>query len=261
MPDIEKKLRIQLFDEEFNMLSDRLVSQYTEFGRGPGEVHEGPLKIEVCLFSKEDVDQFKTYLETMRGHIPMDSYKAKRGRKKAPKDIEGFRDYIAEQMAGYEALPELITMLREQGFLFSSLDLLKDMGYPIQVSKVYRKYKFMVRLLRKAKNPANDKYDPSLLIGIKGGKVIGISGEDMLFEKIFDEDADKMIKIPAKAKVKFPDYLNQDERNKFRSEMQLLKDDPERNPTGFYKRWVWEVKQNSPEGIEFPRIETIPSPY
>lgn len=261
MPEIEKKLRIQLFDDEFNMLSDRLVTQYTEMNRGPEKPHKGPLKIEVCLFTKEDVDLVKAYLAMLQGEIPILSDKSKRGRKKIPKSTEGFRDHMAKEMESYSTLAETITVLRNNGFVFSSLELLKDMGYPIQVSKIYKKYRFMVRLMRAAKNPVNDKYDPSFLVGIRGGKVIGLSGEDVLFQKEFKEDANKMIKIPAKAKVRFPSYLNQDERNKFRAEMQLLKEDDTKNPTGFYKRWVWEVHQNSPEGITFPRIESIPSPF
>jgi len=261
MPDIEKKLRIQLFDEEYNMLSDRLVTQYTEFHRGPQEPHKGPLKIEVCLFTKEDVDLFKTYLDTIQGEIPLDSYKTRRGRKKAPKDVAGFREHLLEDITEYKTLNQLITTLREQGFIFTSLDLLKDMDYPIQVSKVHKKYKFMVRLMKKAKNPMNDKYDPSLLVGFKGPKVIVVSGEEVVFTNTFPEGDDKMVKVPAKAKVKFPIYLTQAERNKFRAEMQLLKDDENRNPSGFYKRWVWEVQKSSPEGIDFPRIDSITSPY
>jgi copper oxidase (laccase) domain-containing protein len=44
MASIEKKMRIQLFDPEFNMVSDRLVSQDTEFYKGPPE--EGNLDLK-----------------------------------------------------------------------------------------------------------------------------------------------------------------------------------------------------------------------
>jgi len=263
MPDIEKKLRIQLFDKDMNMLSDRLVTQYTEFSKGPQEPHKGPLKIEACLFTKEDVDLFKGYLDAVRGDIPMDSYKSKRGRKKSVKSVEGFRDHMVREIEEYTSIDQLVKELRDNGFVFSSLALLKDMGYPIQVGILHqKKYKFMVRLMRKAKNPLNDKYDPSLLIGFSDNKVLGYSGEDIVLEKEFEDTKGRvMIKIPAKAKVKFPDYLHQDERNKFRAEMQLLKDNPDKNPSKFYQRWVWEVKKSSPEGIEFPRIDSIISPY
>ncbi len=261
MPDIEKKLRIQLFDDEFNMLSDRLVTQYTEFNKGPGEIHKGPMKVEVCLFSKEDVDLFSEYLKLIQGSIPMETFKQKRGRKKAPKGIEGFRDHIIEEIKEFEKSKDLIAVLRDNDFIFTSLELLRDLGYPISVSKIHRKgYKFMARITKKAKNPIRDKYDPSLLIGFKGSKMIAYSGEEVILEKAFEESVDAMIKVPARAKVRFPEWFTTSERNNFRAEMKLLIDTESREPSRFYKRWVWEVKRVSPEEIDFPRLGSIAKP-
>ncbi|RLC98570.1 MAG: hypothetical protein DRI46_11085 [Chloroflexi bacterium] len=265
--EVQNKMRIQLFDEGFNMISDRLVTQGIELRKGPAEVHKGAMKIECCLFSKEDIDHFKIYLDMVRGEIPLETQKKVRGRKKAPKDVEGFREFmvkVIDELTKAEELPkpkELIDRCREEGMVFTSLEFLKDMGYPILVGKLHQKYKYMARLLKKAKNPANDKYDPSLLVGFKGDKVIIYSGAEVLWQGHSGDSADSMIKVPAKAKVKFPPYLNQLERNKFRAEIQLLKDDKERKPSKFYQRWVAEIANESPDGIEFPRAKDIPNPY
>jgi len=263
MPDVEKKIRIQTFDKDLNMLSDRLVTQYTEFNKGPAEVHKGPMKIEVSLFTKEDVVEFKTYLDMLVGVIPIAASKKKRGRKKAPKDVEGFREYMVGILKGIEKPTDalVIKACREQGMVFTSLEFLKDMGYPILVPKIHRKYRFMAQLVKKAKNPLNDKYNPSLLVGFKGTKVVVYSAEELLLELSVKPDEHTSIKIPAKVKVKFPVYLTQEERNKFRAEMQILKDNPEKKPTKWYERWVHKIAKESPEGIKFPRIETIPNPY
>lgn len=263
MPEIEKKMRIQTFDEDFNMLSDRLVSQYSEFNKGPGKVHEGPLKVEVSLFSKEDVDKFRQYLEMLKGIIPIETTKKKRGRKRSPKDVEGFREFMVKKLSGLENPSDamVIQACREEGMVFTSLEFLHDMGYPILVPKLHRKYRYMAQLVKKAKNPINDKYNPSLLVGLKGNRVVVYSAEELLLELAVTKDEDAKIKIPAKVKVKFPVYLTQDERNKFRAEMQILKDNPEKKPTKWYARWVHEVAKESPEGVKFPRIESIPSPY
>ena len=50
MPNINKKIRIQYFDENFNLLDDKLLLQDITLSQGPKDIHKGPLKIEVCLF-------------------------------------------------------------------------------------------------------------------------------------------------------------------------------------------------------------------
>jgi hypothetical protein len=56
---MEKKLRIQLFDDEGRMVDDRTVSQDPEIYSGPKENHNGLFRIEFTLNTKDDVEKAK----------------------------------------------------------------------------------------------------------------------------------------------------------------------------------------------------------
>jgi len=262
MPEMEKRMRVQLFDKDLNAVSDKVIGQDREFLRGPKEPHDGPLKLEICLFDEKDIDGFIKYIARMRGHLPIATPQKVKAAGRLPKDVQGFRHFIVNQLGVQEGPAQIIEMLRKEGFIFTSLDLLEDMGYPIGVSSIHRKsYKFMARIMKKAKNPVNDKYDPSILMGFKGNKVVAYSGEELLSENKYEKGLEKEIKVPAKARVKFPPYLLQEERNKFRAEMEMLKADPERKVSSFYTRWLSEVAKHSPMEVEFPRSKDLPDAY
>jgi hypothetical protein len=74
-------------------------------------------------------------------------------------------------------------------------------------------------------------------------------------------DIATQIKIPVKFKVKFPIYMQHEERSQFRVQVQLLREDPELKPTKLYVRWLSEVMRASPKEIQFPRSAEIMDPY
>lgn len=74
------KLRITTLSENGTPLSDRLVDAYTEMNSGPKVQHKGPIRVEVTLTNKQDVDNFKSYLERLVGILPIKNPSAGRGR-------------------------------------------------------------------------------------------------------------------------------------------------------------------------------------
>ena len=63
------KLRITTLEENGSYIQDRLVDAYTEMNSGPKVQHNGPIRIEVTLTCKQDVENFKTYLDRLVGNL------------------------------------------------------------------------------------------------------------------------------------------------------------------------------------------------
>jgi len=263
MAEIIPKMRLQLYDTEFNMLSDRLVEQGPEFAKGPKEAHAGPLKIEFSLFTQEAAEQALEYLGKLKGSLPIADRKLqKRGRKKIKDSSPSFREELVEMIKA-STNPKLLTdALREQGFVFTSLEYLEDLGNPLAVGPVHRKkYQWLVRLIRKAKNPLNNRYDMSLLIGFKDNKLIVYSGDEVIWTTTMEGTIETHIKVPVKFKVKFPPYMSHEERAQFRIQMEKMKADPTLAPTRLYTRWLSDTMRASPLSIEFPGMDTIKDMY
>jgi len=227
---MEQKMRIQLFDPEFNQISDRLVTQGPEFDKGPKNIEQvngGGIKVEFSLFTAQDVDLCITYLRQLVGDLPLDAPKQKRGRKKLNASSPNFRDELIDHISTILSSTELVEYLKAEGFVFTTLDYLEDLGNPIAVSKSHRKrYKWLVRLIRQAKNPLNNRYDISILIGFRGEKLMVYSGEEILHKATLTNSIEIHIKVPVKFKVKFPPYMQHDERAQFRAQMEKLKNRP-----------------------------------
>ncbi len=255
---------------EMNQLTDRLVDPDVEFRKGPKDISPGPIRVEVMLQDKDDIEKVIEYLKQLSGLVPIPVPTSKRGRKpKSSVDSESlaFHDELVDAIEGMEDPDDILDLLREHSFVGITLEYLKDLGLPIvfQSDDFDIEYRFMVRLLKKAKNPLNNHYDPSLLVGVYTNlsetHLIILSGEDTIFEKAYKESLTDKIVVPLKYKLKFPHYLSLDERNKFRLEMGKLKDDPESKPTRFYTRWVHDIARLNPKDAVFPHIESIPDPY
>jgi len=272
MKEVSKKMRLQLFDKDFNQIDDRLVSQNTEIYKGVKEVWEGPLKVEVCLFSKTDVDDFKNYLDQLVGNLPIEeSRKRKRGRKKLSKTSPDYRKEFGVEFDKAVVAGNPIDWVKEEGFIFTSLDFLKDLGLPFTIPEEIEPddFKWMVRLTKRAKNPLNNKYDPTILIGIEKlstGKIkkaryvlVTPDGIDLDME---GDLVSKSLKVPPQVKVKFPHFLTPEERVRLSLEIGELRKDDTKKPSPLYRRWIWAVsKENEGKGITFPKIDTIPNPY
>jgi len=261
MKTLEKKLRIQLYDGDMNQVSDRLVDQDRELYKGPLEPHTGPMRIEVSLFTKEDVPAFIEYLQKVQGELPLDRPKGPRGR---PNKGSGKPDQRQGLIETLKSSKEILKTLKELGFVGITIPFLNDMGYKVKVPALVQseeKWTHLVRLIKKAKNPLNHKYDPLVLISFNSDRMV-ISQDGEVTEKIkLGEGVTEKIKVPAKAKLKFPHYLTLDERNQFRVDMDKIRENPDEKPTRFYQRWVHEIaKINEGSEIVFPKIKEIPAP-
>lgn len=65
------KLRITTLEDNGSYIQDRLVDAYTEMNSGPKVQHKGPIRIEVTLTNKQDVENFKNYLDKLVGNLPI----------------------------------------------------------------------------------------------------------------------------------------------------------------------------------------------
>lgn len=264
MKAYQKKMRIQTFDGEFNHLEDRLVIQETELRNGPKDVHKGPLKVEVCLFEVQDIEDFKVYLDKIRGVVPLDKPRVKRPPK--VKSDKAFNELFPERVKNVEDAKEFNTLLKDSGFIFTSFQLMADMDMPIAIPEGLSEndYRLCVRLIKKAKNPLNNKYDASVfvLVPFEGNQVkVVVLGEIALEKEVEGLDV-KRIKIAKSLMTTFPAYMTLEDRRKFTIEKSALEADTNKPPSNFYKRWVHFVADaNKGKGISFPRIEEIERPF
>lgn len=249
---MEKKLRIQLFTNEGGMVSDRLVTQDPELYKGPQDTHNGPIRIEFTLLSEEDIQPVKDYLDKLTGKIPLETKTKKVKAKKVEFDINQQANFLDEIKKSDGNQDDLINFLRSNGFVFVTTDLLVMMDLGIDLKKIHKdKYQWMIRLIKRSKNPKNDKYDPTLVLGIsllddRTDKI------PIYLDKVFKEKIS--VPVPEKPRetfkksgmIKFPHYMELDEREKFRIELRNLVNNQEREPSKFFKRWVKWV-ENLPE--------------
>lgn len=251
MMKIKKKLRIQSFDNEGYQINDRLVEQDIEFATGPKDVHKGPMKIEVNLWEQDDVDKFINYLKKLLGELPLETpgkVKTKKaGTLKSILAPEHREEIIAEALK-IENQDEVIEYLRSTGFEFLTYDYITSLGLNTGISDNHKeKYQWMLKIVKKAKNPLNNKYDPTLCFGFKLiGNKIGTFVIYLYAEK------HKVVKTPWKDKnklsfkntemIKFPPYMIQEEKDKFRVELDFLKRFEDKKPSKFFIRWAQDVE-------------------
>jgi hypothetical protein len=253
MASIEKKLRIQLFDNDFNMLSDRLISQNIELTNGPKEKHNGPLKVELSLFEQEDVEKALIYLNKLKGNLPLEKKEKKIKSKEI--NVESREELLKVVVNEANDQEQLIKILRLKGFKFLTYDHIKDMGLGIDIKPIHEDYQFMLYCLKEAKIASNDKYDPKLVFGIKilGDKVnkiqIYLHGE---FKEKITMDWPSKIKVSFQKMdlIKFPPYMKSEERLKFRNELRMLHNNTEKIPSKFFGRWIDDVEFKDKEEIK-----------
>lgn len=226
---METKMRITLYDENNSPISDRLIEQAVEFRTGPKAVHKGRLRLELNLNSKEDAELSVEYIQKLIGNLPLKTMKLVRITKGTViEDDKEPQEEFMKSALKKATQEELIDFLREHGFKFIESDvifeLVKDLKDNIQLKEIHHKYQFMIRLVKEAKNPLNDKYDHRLLFGIKiVGKRI-----DKVVVYLFGKFKKKAI-IPWKDRKKvnfkkvekmmvFPAHMDYDDRKKWRIE-------------------------------------------
>lgn len=233
-------MRIQTFDPDFNMLDDRLVSQDTELYKGPTSTHLGPLKVEFSLFDKDDVDACITYIKKLKGDLPIE-LKVKKPKSPPDSDSDEGRERLLYEVTEATTQEAAIKILREEGFVFLTAQDVEDYGvFPL--SDADKNFEWMVKLTREAKDPANNKYDPTVRFGFKimGPKVESyiLYNFDKRYEKELPWKSSKEFNFKKVNLTKYHSAMVEEERLKFSKELAKLRKDPELEPSKFFKRWA-----------------------
>lgn len=239
---MEKKIRIQKFDQEGRFLEDRMVSQDPEFASGPKGKHEGLLRVEFTLLDKADTEKAKVYLDQLRGALPLEAKKLKKLTKE-PQLEEHREQLILDAMEKATDQDELIKYLRDHDFVFMLWDYMETFDWAPEVKDIHKeKYQWMIRRIKTAKNPASDKYDPMLIFGFQ---LIGERNEKIVIYLNNEFHKAYKVALPDKPRetfkksgmMKFPPYMTEQEREKFRYEFRQYQDNPEKKFSKFYLRW------------------------
>ena len=243
-----KKIRLQTFDNEGNPLEDRLVNQDIELKNGPKETHDGPLKVEVCLFQQDDIDLFIEYLQRLKGTLPLE-VASKAGKKKEQtfnmdEDPEAYISHIREILESGEgtSIDGVINQLRDIGYTFITTDLAADREIPLTPAEKHGNLQWLIKLIKEAKDPRNNKYDPRILIGvnlIEKKKNIHLYQDGEFVETFKAQWSENNQYSFQKTKmIKFPEYMTLDEREKWRKEHYALQAGKVKQTSKFYDRWL-----------------------
>lgn len=254
---MEQKIRIQLFNQGGALVSDKLLEQGGAFYSGPKEIHsEGPIRIEFTLIDQRDTEEAIVYLQKLRGILPLEEKLKKR---KDATSVDLVSDYlkIEEHIKpeNFKTQDDLVFYLRDLGFVFLMEDHLSQLGLPIEIKPLHKEFQWMIKQIKRAKNPKADKYDPTLVIGM------AIWGERTEKVVVYLEGKfKKSHKIPVASKpkftfdhtemMKFPDFMNDEEREKFRIEHRIYKAHTAQPLSKFYLRWAPYVQ--IPEIFKLP---------
>jgi len=257
------KRRIRLFDSTSHlMLSDRLVEQSTEMMKGPEEIHKGPISLEFNLYNQGEVDSMIDYVKKLRGVLPIEE-KKKVGRKsktveKMLSDKEPLLDIIKLIKSKCKTQEDVVKTLREYDFMFVDHWTIQDVAKPDMITlrekDLEKDYQYMVRRIKEAKDPANDKFDWRLTFGIKiVGERIGVVqiylwGEHSEYLKIPWDDKNKINFKKVEKIYSFPEMMDYVERKKWRMEnrkvLKALENNVAYEPSKFFNKWKPYVKVN-----------------
>lgn len=271
------KLRITLLEENGAVIQDRLVDATTEYYTGPKIQHKGPLRVEVTLGNTADIESFKKYLDQLTGSLPIKAPSAGRGRPSTAGTqtiIETPREDIladVKKMADEgKNQTEVIEYLRKLGFvfilaedlLFYFPDLLQnfkhnDLGDPTDNKQYPDSLAWMVRCIRRAKDPRTDKFDPMIFFGFNiqkpSKRVVPYLYKERQ-EPLRIDTGKKVLSFNTVEFTKLPKYMLESERLKFSVEQRQLILNPEKKPSKFFLRWVKDAQ--FPDSIK-PKIEEI----
>ena len=269
------KMRVKLYNAESLMIeSDRLVEQATELTMGPKYAHKGPLSVEFNLASEEQIDQIIEYLKQLKGDLPIVA--AGTTKKSSPNktiekmlsDKEPLLDLIKATKTKGTTQEKLINFLREYNFRFINADVIMDMAendpkikeqINLRPKDLEAGYQCMVRMIKEAKDPMNDKYDFRLVFCIK---IVGEKTEKVQvylwgkYDKTWTIPWEKAKEMNFKKVEKvytFPEFMDYADRKKWRVEHRKLlahneayKDHPEGIPefetSKFYQKFTPYVK-------------------
>lgn len=246
------KMRIKLLDEEGRVLSDRLIDQYTELLQGPKDEHQGPVSIEVNLIDAWAFERFQEYLLKLKGKLPLDTIRT--SSTPTTKKVEPYKEII-QDVKSKGTVEEVIKYLETLNFRFVTSQFIEELESLDKVKVTFakswhKKYQFMTRLARIAKDPMNDKYDFNLMFGIKliGGKkskiLIYKKGEYKGLIKInWENESDTNFKERKQPTI-FPSFMSIEDRKKWRVIHRKIELERPIGPTEekFYNRYKPDIK-------------------
>jgi hypothetical protein len=131
-------------------------------------------------------------------------------------------------------------------FIFKS----RDIGEPNSSGQYTEGYYWLIRQIKKGKDPKTDKYDPQIIFGFKldevQEKVIPYLYKDRKHPlKISLDDKNKISFQKYNELTKFPTYMIEEERLKFSMEMRAillsLGTEKVKLPSKFFIRWYPDV--------------------
>lgn len=240
------------YEESSDLLvikEDRLVEADTFFAAGVSETHDGPIRVDFLMENNSDAANLIVYLEKLMGKLPLNpKYERKtKTKENMPLERDAVEVLVEEAFEKCKTQNQLIEYLRGLNFVFLTYDYLKDIceknkwGFETK-KKAHQEYQWMARLLKQAKIPLNDKYDPQIYFGIK---VVGelvekvqiyISGSYEKTKALEWDDTIVKFKKPEKF-YKFPEPMSYKERATWRIEDRKLLNNPEYIPSKAYTRW------------------------
>lgn len=259
------KMRVTLLNDQGIVVQDRLVDTASELYAGPKTVHNGPIRLEVTLVHKEDVGAFKNYIDQLQGKLPLKPQTPGRGRPVSgaagPTLTESPReDILAEvqKMASEgKNQSEVIKYLRNLGFVFILTEDFKyyfpefefkskDVGEPHHNGQYLHSLSWMVRCIRKGKDPKTDKFDPMIIFGFSimdgpSKKVVPYLYKERK-EPIKIKEGKKVLSFSSVEFTKLPAYQTEEERLKFSFEQRQLMLNSEKKPSKFFTRWSPDVE-------------------
>lgn len=252
------KIRIQLLDEESRVIDDRMVDQYIELTQGPKKIHDGPLKVELTLTNQQDIDLFKEYIDRLKGKLPIKEIQSRGRPSTQSNNLESPREDILAQVENIKDQGEAIKYLRGLGFVFLLTEDFKtyfpefefedrDIGKPNNSGQYPDSCCWMVRCIKRAKDPKSDKYDKMIIFGFyllkNRNKVVPyLYGERKKPLRISIKDNTTVSFSKVTELTKFPVYMTEEERLKFSTEMRQLMLSSDKKPSKFFLRWYRDVK-------------------
>lgn len=271
------KLRITLLEENGAVIQDRLVDATTEYYAGPKIQHKGPIRVEVTLGNTADIASFKKYLDQLTGSLPIKAPSAGRGRPSLANNTSVVETPREDILADVKKMAEdgknqteVIDYLRKLGFVFIlAEDLLfyfpdlvqnfkpNDLGAPTDNKQYPDSLAWMVRCIRRAKDPRTDKFDPMIFFGFNiqkpSKRVVPYLYKERQ-EPLRINTGKKVLSFNTVEFTKLPKYMLESERLKFSVEQRQLILNPEKKPSKFFLRWVKDAQ--FPDSIK-PKIEEI----
>lgn len=257
------KMRVTLLDKDGITINDRLVDTASELYAGPKSVHDGPIRLEVTLIHKDDIEAFKNYIDQLKGNLPLKPQTPGRGRPStsSPTLTESPREDIlfnVQKMSEEgKNQTEVIKYLRNLGFVFILTEDFKyyfpefefdkkDVGEPHHNGQYLHSLSWMVRCIRKGKDPKTDKFDPMIIFGFSimdgtSKKVIPYLYKERK-KPIKIKESKKTLSFSSVEFTKLPPYQTEEERLKFSFEQRQLMLNPEKKPSKFFTRWSPDVE-------------------